>query len=372
MLNFLHLLALCAGVSARSLGDAVEHPQSLVRRADSPAYHITVGPKPPFKPMPASTARDRECVVKGGTTEDSAAILAAIKSCNDGGKVVFSADTTYTVGKVMDLTKLSKIDLVIKGKIVFTPDIEYWTANAFKHTFQKAVSFFQIGGSDVNVYGGGSLDGNGGVWGTKSPRPILFAIIGLNGGQIDNLNLVNSPQWFNLIKNSSNVVYNNIKIKGKNKNTDGWDTLNSKNIVIQNSDISNGDDCVSFKPGSIDIVVQNLVCLNSHSIAVGSLGQYKGEVDIVENIIAYNITMINASHASRIKSWAGHGVMSGVGSGGGGSGRVNNVTFEKFKVSGVESAITITQCYGEKDAAKDCEGEKGGYWERAVLYAYVL
>lgn len=44
--------------------------------------------------------------------------------------------------------------------------------------------------------------------------------------------------------------------------------------------------------------------------------------------------------------------MSGVGSGGGGSGRVNNITFEKFKVSGVESAIAITQCYGEKDAAK--------------------
>lgn len=112
---------------------------------------------------------------------------------------------------------------VIQGSIIFTPDIAYWSANAFKHTFQKAESFFQIGGSDVNVYGGGSLNGNGAVWGTKDIRPILFAVKGLKGGQIADLTLKNSPQWFNLIRDSQNVVYNNIKISGKNKNTDGWE-----------------------------------------------------------------------------------------------------------------------------------------------------
>lgn len=131
-----------------------------------------------------------------------------------------------------------------------------------------------------------------------------------------------------------------------------FSTLNSNNIVIQNSAINNGDDCVSFKPGSVNIVVQNCACSGSHGMSVGSLGQYKGQIDIVENIMVHNVTMSNASHGARIKTWAGHGTMSGVGSGGGGSGRVNNITFEKFKVSGVESAITITQCYGEKDAAK--------------------
>lgn len=129
-------------------------------------------------------------------------------------------------------------------------------------------------------------------------------------------------------------------------------TLNSNNVVIQNSIINNGDDCVSFKPGSINIVVQNCACTGSHGMSVGSLGQYPKQVDVVENVMVYNVSMANASNGARIKTWAGHGTMSGVGSGGGGSGRVNNVTFEKFKVSGVESAITITQCYGEKDAAK--------------------
>ena len=53
---------------------------------------------------------------------------------------------------------------------------------------------------------------------------------------------------------SSNVVYDNINIdaqstsKNTAKNTDGWDTYRSDNVVIQNSVINNGDDCVSFKP----------------------------------------------------------------------------------------------------------------------------
>lgn len=129
-------------------------------------------------------------------------------------------------------------------------------------------------------------------------------------------------------------------------------TLNSDNIVIQNSNINNGDDCVSFKPGSVNILIQGLLCVDSHGISVGSLGQYPGQVDVVENIMVYNVSMVNASNGARIKTWPGHGVMSGVGPGGGGSGRINKVTFEKFKVSGVESAIKITQCYGEKDPVK--------------------
>jgi len=54
-------------------------------------------------------------------------------------------------------------------------------------------------------------------------------------------------------------------------------------------------DCVSFKPNTTDIIVQNLHCNGSHGISVGSLGQYEGEVDIVENVLVYNISMFNAS-----------------------------------------------------------------------------
>lgn len=83
----------------------------VVRDVAQTQFKVTIGPKPPFRPMPASTPRDRECAVKGGTADDSAAITAAIKSCNGGGRVVFAKETKYTVGKTIDLSALKQIDL---------------------------------------------------------------------------------------------------------------------------------------------------------------------------------------------------------------------------------------------------------------------
>ena len=96
---------------------------------------------------------------------------------------------------------------------------------------------------------------------------------------------------YNFVANSTDVVFDSLDISGysqsKNvaKNTDGWDVYRSSNIVIQNSVINNGDDCVSFKPNSTELLVQNMHCNGSHGISVGSLGQYVGEVDIVENVL---------------------------------------------------------------------------------------
>jgi galacturan 1,4-alpha-galacturonidase len=77
-----------------------------------------------------------------------------------------------------------------------------------------------IGGEDVNIYGGGTLDGNGQVWydlyaeNDLILRPILLSIIELQGGSVSDINLRFSPQWYNVIMNSSDVVYSNITIAG--------------------------------------------------------------------------------------------------------------------------------------------------------------
>lgn len=129
---------------------------------------------------------------------------------------------------------LTCADVDIRGTIQFTNDTDYWQANAFKQVYQNATTFFQLGGTDVNVYGDGTLDGNGQVWydlyaaNALVLRPILVGIIGLNGGTIGPLKLRYSPQWYHFVANSSNVLFEGIDITGysksKNvaKNTDGW------------------------------------------------------------------------------------------------------------------------------------------------------
>lgn len=54
-------------------------------------------------------------------------------------------------------------------------------------------------------------------------------------------------------------------------------------------------DCVSFKPNSTNMLIQNMWCNGSHGISVGSLGQYVGAYDIVENIYVFNTSLHNAT-----------------------------------------------------------------------------
>lgn len=159
-----------------------------------------------------------------------------------------------------------------------------------------------------------------------------------------------------MIANATDVIISNMDLVAastggvKIANSDGWDTYRSNRVVIQDSVIVNTDDCVSFKPNSTNVVVQNLDCTGSHGISVGSLGQYKGETDIVENLYIYNISMADASDAARIKVWPGvETAFQDLLNGGGGLGRVRNVTYDTFYHDNNDRAITITQCYGQKN-----------------------
>ncbi|ESZ98751.1 PGX, glycoside hydrolase family 28 protein [Sclerotinia borealis F-4128] len=335
------------------------HPKQTSTRPN-----VQCHPKTPHTPPPSPPARTKICYVKsvGNGTDDSPAILSALHECNNGGHVVFSKGVTYLVGTAMDWTFLKHIDLDIQGEILFSDNTTYWQANSFPFVFQNVTSFFKLGGEDVFIYGGGTLNGNGQVWydlyasDIYTLRPVLIGIDGLKDSVLTDLVLRYSPEYYNFIANSSNVVFNNIDIAGgstsKNlaKNTDGWDTYRSDSIVIQNSVINNGDDCVSFKPNSTNILVQNLICTGSHGISVGSLGQYVGEYDIVQNVYVYNTSLHNATDGARIKVWPNTAsAASGDLQGGGGDGMVSNITYDTMYIDNVDYAIEVDQCYGQKN-----------------------
>ena len=108
-------------------------------------------------------------------------------------------------------------------------------------------------------------------------------------------------------------------------------------------------DCVSFKPNSTQIVIQNLDCTGSHGISVGSLGQYQGETDIVEDLYIYNISMTDASDVARIKVWPGVPPDTSSSTSGGGLGRVRNVTYEHMQSENNDRVISVSQCYESKN-----------------------
>ncbi|RDL33266.1 Exopolygalacturonase [Venustampulla echinocandica] len=374
-MRFLFNIVLATASATLSIANPTWQAEERWSKRSSPGHQIpdhisqrpsvSCHPKFPTRPPPSPQSRHKVCYVKShnnGITDDSNHVLDALNKCNNGGRVVFREGTRYTIGTALDLTFLNHIDIDIQSSIEFSKDTTYWQANSFRFGFQNVTSFFKLGGHDVNIYGGGTVNGNGQVWydlyakDIYTLRPVLFGIDGLHDSIISNLILRYSPQYYHFVANSTNVIFDNIDIAGGSqssnpaKNTDGWDTYRSSDIVIQNSVINNGDDCVAFKPNSTNMLVQNLFCNGSHGISVGSLGQYVGEFDIVENIYVFNISMHNASDGARIKVWPNTpSAMSGDLQGGGGSGMVKNITYDTMIIDNVDYAIEVDQCYGQKN-----------------------
>lgn len=342
-------------------------PAPPIARPDFLPYPFNSG-----RPLPPSPPRNRTCFVQpgdpegggdeGGEFDDAPAILAAFESCNGGGTVVL--DQSYTIASPLDLTFLAHVDVALSGTVRFGNTVDYWSENSFKYNFQNMSGYWQFGGEDVNIYGGGVgvLDGNGQpFWDqfAETPgmkRPIVMVLDGVRGGTITGLRMVDSPNWFNFIANSSDIFISDMVIEARTrsenpvKNSDGWDTYRSDHVVIQDSYVDNTDDCVSFKPNSTDVVVQGLRCNGSHGISVGSLGQYADLFDVVENIYVYDNFMSNASDAARIKVWPGIDTdfQPGLG-GGGGAGYVRNVTYERYESDNNDWAIEVNQCYGQSN-----------------------
>lgn len=222
---------------------------------------MKVGPNASFRPMPRSGRRDRICRVSpsaprnGGqpAEDDGPAIMAAVKKCNRGGHVLLDAPS-YTVTSPLDLTSLDHIDIEIAGELRFGNSVEYWAKHAFKYPFQDSYSYMRIGGRNVNIFGNGTVDGNGPqfykAWGAApdaTPRPLIMTFDGITGATMSGLHLVNAPMWFIFVRGAKYVVFSDLHIRAENgsgiaaKNTDGWDIYQSDNIVIQNSVIENGD-----------------------------------------------------------------------------------------------------------------------------------
>ncbi|KAJ3199008.1 hypothetical protein HDU82_000796, partial [Entophlyctis luteolus] len=218
-------LAFAALVTAQD--DCDEYYATTTTMAKTPISTVTSGVSYPTPyplhngpgsvAVPATVARTKTChvVPLGNNQDDGPQIRAAAQGCS-GGTVVM--DGSYFIASYTDLTGLSHVDFNISGTVLFYGNVTYWQTNVYPIVYQNSSAVWRFGGVDVNIYGGGTIDGNGqGFYEAYAKniyiyRPIMFVVDGLNGGSIFNLNFVRSPCWNNLIANSTNVIYDNINI----------------------------------------------------------------------------------------------------------------------------------------------------------------
>lgn len=110
------------------------------------------------------------------------------------------------------------------------------------------------------------------------------------------------------IISSEDVLLENIYVNntGKNAdNTDGADTIFANNITFRGWTVVNGDDSISTKANSTNILIENCTFYNGLGVAIGSIGQYNNTSEYIENVTARNIINYNTRYAAYIKTWVG-------------------------------------------------------------------
>ncbi|KII83966.1 glycoside hydrolase family 28 protein [Plicaturopsis crispa FD-325 SS-3] len=306
---------------------------------------------------PLTPGPQKRCVVHalGDGQDDGPSILAAFQNCSTNARIELIGN--YTVGTALNTTDLKNVEIFWTGNITYTPNITYWSPASFFLTYQNATTSWLLGGENIYLHGGGTLDSNGQIWwdymannpgsggvaGGSSrafARPVPLTVFNAKNVLIHGLRSVNSPFWHNFVVGSENVVYDDITVRSVSTNTSvpaANTDDRSSHITVKNSNIENSDDCVSFKPNSTFITVSNLKCNGSHGIS------YAGETDIVANVHVSNISMMNAQNGARIKVFGGSNDSTSVS--GGGTGYVQNITYENFFVENVDRPILLTQCY---------------------------
>lgn len=114
-MKFFAIPAILAFLGSNLLTLAHPAPQDSCQDNNlSPRPTLVPYPYTPRLPIPNPPERTKVCYIKGhndGVSDDSCRIMAALHKCNNGGRVVFKADTTYLIGTAMDLTFLKHVDI---------------------------------------------------------------------------------------------------------------------------------------------------------------------------------------------------------------------------------------------------------------------
>jgi hypothetical protein len=95
------------------------------------------------------------CTVAKSGSDDTAAITKAFSDCKNGGTVVFSKDTTYNLNSILILSGLKNVNIELAGTIKLP---------GFDKAVKGLKSYIQLIGTNVKMYGGGVINGNGQAW----------------------------------------------------------------------------------------------------------------------------------------------------------------------------------------------------------------
>ncbi|KAJ7956692.1 Pectin lyase-like superfamily protein [Quillaja saponaria] len=248
--------------------------------------------------------------------------------------------------------KATNITFLIQGRLVAPNSPKVWKGL----DPSQWLAFRGVCG--LNIAGNGKIDGKGSGWWNQSCRDhpgLALNILSCNESILRNLHFTNSPQTHILVIGSYGINIKNVRIEAPetSPNTDGIHIHASRNVMISDSIIGTGDDCVSIGDYTSKVYISSIKCGPGHGISIGSLGR-GGNFVKVENIHVSKVYFKGTTNGVRIKTWQV------------GKGYIQGITFEDMYFNSVQNPIIIDQNYcNVRDA---CKEQKTGVHVTDVVY----
>ncbi|PSS35229.1 Polygalacturonase [Actinidia chinensis var. chinensis] len=260
----------------------------------------------------------------------------------------------------------SNIVFQLDGKIMAPTSSEAWGSGLLQW-----LEFTKLKG--ITIRGSGIIDGQGSIWWNKSPatnelesasssekesnsssstemnnedavkmpstKPTALRFYGSSDVTVTGITIQSSPQTHLKFDDCVTVQVSGVHVSspGDSPNTDGIHLQNSQDVVIRNTNIACGDDCISIQTGCSGVFIHSVNCGPGHGVSIGGLGRDNTKA-CVSNITVSDTTMHDTLTGVRIKTWQG------------GSGSVQGIMFSNIQVSEVKIPIMIDQFY--------CDGNK--------------
>ena len=189
---------------------------------------------------------------------------------------------------------------------------------------------------DIEVSGPGAIDGQGSPWWSDSAnnpgaiRPRMINFDSCTRLLIQNITLSNSPSFHIAIGGSggSKTVQGvTIFAPGDSPNTDACDT-GGTNILVQNCNISKGDDDFTCGGGTSDVFITNNVYGTGHGVSIGSYTSPG-----VSNITVINCSFTGTDSGFKVKTMRGRG------------GLVQNLQYINITMTNVDWPISFDAHY---------------------------
>jgi polygalacturonase len=183
-------------------------------------------------------------------------------------------------------------------------------------------------------------------------RPSFIRFMNSKNILVSGLRFIGSPMWTVHLLYSENATIENLVIETyPGVHTDGIAVDSSRFVRLTNDYIDTGDDGIVIKSGkdadglrvnrpSEDIAITNCTVHHAHgAVTIGS--ETSGSV---RNVVASNITVVDAVNGARIKSERGRG------------GVVENIRFDNWTMENIQDdAIVVTSYYTMEGETKTGE-----------------